>query len=281
MRPGLHVSIAGGWAAVGARAKSGGCLSLQVFSRSPRGGKAKPIEPAQVEAMWTTLRAEQIGPLVVHVPYYINLASPEADKHALAVEILAEELLRAAALGATGVITHFGDHRGAGADAGLKQVVAVVREALAESPGDVMLLLENAAGEGGECGTRFDELAAAIDALGADARVGVCVDTAHAFASGYDLRSSEAVAGTAGQLLRLFGRERLRCFHLNDSKTELGSGRDLHANIGRGEIGRTCFETLCQLPELADVPGILETPDKDAGAREADLALLRSWSLKG
>ncbi|MGE5561349.1 MAG: deoxyribonuclease IV [Chloroflexota bacterium] len=278
MKPGLHVSIAGGWAEVGTRAKDGHCRSLQVFSRSPRGGKAKPIDPAQVNEMWTTLRAENISPLVVHVPYFINLASPEDDKHAFAVELLAEELQRAEALGAMGVVTHFGDHRGSGEEAGLRRVVAAVRGALSASPGKAMVLLENAAGEGGECGTRFEELAAAIALLEGDPRVGVCFDTAHAFAAGYDLRTPDAAVRLVGQVQALVGPERLRCFHLNDSKTPLGSRRDLHANIGHGEIGNACFEALCRHSAWAELPGILETPDKDPGARAADLALLAAWS---
>lgn len=278
MRPGLHVSIAGGWAAVGERARNEGCRSLQVFSRSPRGGKAKPIDPTQVEALWTTLRGGGIGPLVVHVPYYVNLASPDDSIYAASVAVLTEELRRAEALGAAAVVTHFGDHRGQGEAAGLARVVSAVRAALDAAPGRTMLLLENAAGEGGECGTRFEELAAAIDRLGDDPRLGICLDTAHAFAAGYDLRRPEAVRDLIQELLRLFGQGRLRCLHLNDSKTALGARRDLHANIGDGEIGAACFETLCQLPELADLPGILETPDKSPGARAADLRQLLAWS---
>lgn len=278
MRPGLHVSIAGGWAAVGERARGEGCRALQVFSRSPRGGKAKPIDPTQVSALWTTLREGGIGPLVVHVPYFINLASPDEGIHAAAVELLAEELRRADALGAAAVVTHFGDHRGSGDAAGLSRVVSAVRAALDAAPGRAMLLLENAAGEGGECGTRFEELAAVIDQLGDDPRLGVCLDTAHAFAAGYDIRRPEAARDLVGELLRLFGRDRLRCLHLNDSKAPLGARRDLHANIGDGEIGAACFEALCQMPELADLPGILETPDRTPGARAADLRQLLAWS---
>lgn len=278
MRPGLHLSIAGGWAAVGARAHAAGCRSLQVFSRSPRGGKAKPIDPTQVEALWTTLRDGDIGPLVVHVPYYVNLASPDDRIHTASVAVLTEELRRAEALGAAAVVTHFGDHRGSGEVAGLRRVVDALRSALDAAPGRAMVLLENAAGEGGECGTGFEELAAAIELLDAHPRLGICLDTAHAFAAGYDLRRAEAVRGLVQDLLRLFGRDRLRCLHLNDSKVPLAGRRDQHANIGAGEIGAVCFETLCQLPELADVPGILETPEKSAGARAADLRQLLEWS---
>lgn len=228
--------------------------------------------------MWTTLRDAACGPMVVHVPYFINPATPEEDKHAFAIEILVEELARARALGALGIVTHFGDHRGSGAEAGRRQVIAAVRAALAQSEGPTRLLLENAAGEGGECGTRFEELAMVLDELRADPRVGVCIDTAHSFASGYDWRTAAGTEALVGELLRLFGPERLACFHLNDSKTVIGSGRDLHANIGRGEIGADCFRTLMTLPALAEVPGILETPDKDPGAREADLAALLTWS---
>lgn len=228
--------------------------------------------------MWTTLRAADCGPLVVHVPYFINPATPEDDKHAFAIEILTEEMTRAAALGAAGVVTHFGDHRGSGAEAGRGQVVRVIKAVLAATPGEVRLLLENAAGEGGECGTRFDEIAQVIADCGADPRIGVCIDTAHSFAAGYDWREPGQTREIVDSLLRLFGRERLACFHLNDSKTVLGSGRDLHANLGKGEIGADCFATLCSLPELVDVPGILETPDKDPGARAADLSALLAWS---
>lgn len=258
---GCHVSIAGSIAFAVERARERGCDTFQIFSRNPRGWKAKDLDPDSVDAFRTAMSASGLGPVVDHMPYLPNPASPDDEIYEKSVEALTRELQRCALLGIPYLVTHLGHHRGAGAEAGQKRVVAAVNRALADAgEGGVMLLLENTAGEKNSVGTTAADLSRILDGLDAAERVGICFDTCHAFAAGYDLRTAEGVDAVFGELEDLIGLARLRVVHLNDCKGALGSGLDRHEHIGLGSIGEEGFRHILRHPAVRGLPLICETP---------------------
>ena len=253
-----------------------GCQALQVFSRSPRGNAAKPIDPKDAAEMRRILNGAGIGPVLVHMPYFVNLAAAEEQVQAYSVEVLALDLERADQLGAPYVVTHAGQTKGDPGEARARAVRAIVA-AFSRTTAPTQLLLETTAG--GEIGGQFEDLAALLAALKAEGlgeRTGVCFDTCHVFASGYDLSTPAGVERVLSRFDRRVGLERIKAMHLNDAAKPLGSGTDRHANIGQGQIALETFGALLRNPMFEDVPGILETPDKDPAARERDLAALRA-----
>lgn len=274
MRFGAHLSIQGGWPQVAARATQLECEALQVFSRSPRGGKAKELDPGEVDD-FKRLRAEAgIAPVAIHVPYFVNLAAEVEDKWEYSVEVLAQDLRRGFQLGASLVVTHPG-HGGAERGGAVHRIAQAVDRALAGAPAGVMLLLENTCGQAGELGASFEELSRIAALVGDGPRLGFCFDTAHAFAAGHDLASSGGLQACLDDLERWVGLERLQLLHLNDAVHALGSRRDRHAPIGQGRIGLDGFRRLVNHPALARLAGVLETPvDTDAGYA-ADLRTLQ------
>jgi deoxyribonuclease-4 len=241
------------------RAREIGCQALQVFCGNPRAWRAPRLEPAFAAAFRSELAAAGIEPLIVHAMYLINLAAPNERLYAASREAMIAELQRAVELGARYYVVHTGHHMGSGARAGRQRVAGCVREALSAVPNAPMVLLENTAGGGSSLGTSFEELAAMIEEC-ADERVGVCLDTCHALAAGYEIRTRDGVAATLDELARTVGLERLRCLHVNDSKGELGSHRDRHEQIGRGCIGADGFRAFFSDQRLWNLPAILETP---------------------
>ena len=218
--------------------------------------------------------ASAIRYLVVHTMYLLNLASPDEALYERSVAGLIEEARRAATLGADALVTHLGAHVGGGADAGIDRIVGalcrlVESPAWNEAPG-LHLLLENTAGSGTTIGSTFDELAAIVAAVGGGTRLGLCLDSCHAFAAGHDLRTVDAVDGTLERFDRVVGLERLEMIHLNDSRFPIGSRRDRHAHIGRGEIGFEGIGALLRHPGLRGIPFLLETPKEIDGRPDAD-----------
>ncbi len=253
-----------------------GCQAFQVFSRSPRGNAPKPIDPKDAAEMRRILGGAGIGPVVVHMPYFVNLAAAEDQVRVYSVEVLALDLERADQLGAPYVVTHAGQTKGDPREARTNAVRAIVA-AFSRTTAPTQLLLETTAG--GEVGGQFEDLAALLAALVAEGlgeRMGVCFDTCHVFASGYDLATPRGLERVLGQFDQLVGLDRIKAMHLNDAAKPLGSGTDRHANIGQGLISIETFRALLLNPMFGDVPGILETPDKDPAARERDLAALRA-----
>ncbi|QUL99036.1 MAG: deoxyribonuclease IV [Candidatus Fermentithermobacillus carboniphilus] len=263
MRLGIHVSIQGGMVRMAETAVELGCETVQIFSRSPRGGKAKALDPHDVVRMREIFQRHDIYPLVVHVPYFLNLASSDHEKRAYSVEVMVEDLKRTETLGGRYLVTHIGhkdrDEVPDSPDA-LARVLESLEEILSRYSGPVKILLENTAGQGQEIGSRFESIAALLANL-PRARVGTCFDTCHAFAQGYDLSEPSAVEKVLKQFDAIIGLNTLGAIHLNDSKGDFGSRIDRHQHIGQGKIGLEGFRALINSPLLPpDIPGILETP---------------------
>lgn len=274
---GAHVKSSGGvWNAIANGAEIG-CEAVQFFAGSPRTWAPTVYKEADAARFREARAASPIRFVLIHTIYLINLASAKEDFYEKSVTSLGGALAAAEQLGADAIVTHIGSHQGAGFEAGLERVQAGLRRALAESEGSaVRLLLENTAGAGGTMGVDFEELGAIIAATGGDPRLGICLDTAHLFESGADIRTAAGLAETLARLDAACGRERLVALHLNDSKTALGSNRDRHENIGDGDLGDDGFRIIVNEPAFADLPGILEVPGLDGeGPDRENLARLR------
>ncbi len=262
---GAHIGIAGGWPEAVAQAREIGCDSMQVFSKSPRSWNGPPIPPDSATAFRAAVARRGIRRVLVHHGYLANLAHPRPDALRQSRAALDDELARAELLGADGLVLHPGAHLGSGPDAGIASIVASLNAAFDRSPGQVRVLLENAAGQGTTLGRSFDELARMIAGVREASRIGVCIDTCHLFASGLDFRSPEAYGERIDEIAGSIGLESVRAFHLNDAQAPLGSHRDRHANIGSGEIGADGFRGWVRDPRWAETPGVLETPLDDRG----------------
>jgi len=276
MKLGVHVSIAGGLLEAVARAQRLACTTMQIFSRSPRGGAA-PVRSAQDLASFDAARRKAgIEPLAVHAPYIINLASPQPQMWAQSFRLYREEYVRTAQLNADYLVTHVGSHRGDGEAEGIVRVAKAVTEALDSHHADVMILLENTAGSGQGLGFNFEQLAAIRNAVRAKARVGICLDTAHLFAAGFPIHTEEGLRQTLEAFDRAVGLAHLKLIHLNDSKVPFNSRVDRHWHIGAGHIGVEAFRRLINHPRLSELPFILETPKKTEQEDERNLTTVRS-----
>jgi deoxyribonuclease-4 len=270
---GAHVSIQGGIQKAPANAAQLGCDCFQIFSRSPRGGPAKELTPGIIRDFREACDRHGQKAWYIHTPYYINLASNDARLRNASIKVVREELDRGCAIGARAVMTHMGSSGDAPKAQGLKRAVRAVQRVLKGYKGAAQLLVEIAAGSGGIMGATFEELAEAVH--GTKGACGVCFDTQHAFASGYDLRSPRAVRNTLDQFDAVVGLEHLIVSHCNDSLTPLASRKDRHCHIGRGLIGRNGFRAIVREPRFRGIHLILET--KTEGV-PADLKLLRSFA---
>lgn len=280
---GAHVSTAGGVSKAFPRAVEIGCDALQIFVKNANAWRAKALEPAEIAA-FAAARAATPGfsgglpmPVVAHAGYLINLCSSKADVHAKSAEALIDELERCEALGVSGLVMHPGAHLGAGVEAGVDGVAAALDRVHAALPGvAVRVLLENTAGQGTVLGGPLAELAAIIARVDDPQRVGVCIDTCHAFAAGYAIDGAEGYAAFVDELEATVGLQRVAALHLNDSKFGCGQHKDRHANIGEGEIGAEAFARLLHDERWGSTPMLLETPlgdDEQGHAR--DLRRLR------
>ena len=254
------------------------CEAIQVFVKNASQWQGKPLTRDVVEKFRQAHALSDIGPLVAHATYLINLATNKPENLVKSREALSDELERCHRLGIGGLVVHPGAHLGAGIEAGLELIAASLREVLSALPNNkTRILLENTAGQGTLVGFRLEHLATIRDLTGQPSRVGICIDTCHAFAAGYPLHDPTGFAEFLDTITGLFGTAEPSCFHLNDSKYELGAKRDRHANLGQGEIPLEVFERLLHEPSLQQVPMILETPmgEESAGHRR-DLEILRS-----
>lgn len=274
---GSHMSISGGCDLALLRAAAIGMESCQIFTKSERQWVAKPLDPAVVERFHANRAETGIGYLVAHDSYLINLASPDDILWEKSQAAFLDELNRCDALGVPVLVTHPGSHVGSGIDAGVRRVAEAINRIHDLRPdGAAMTLLETTAGQGNTLGRTFEELRAIIDLVEDDARVGVCLDTCHIFAAGYDIRDDATYGATMGQFASILGFDRLKALHLNDSKFGLGERKDRHAHIGEGELGLEAFRLLVNDPRVAGLPGILETEKKEDGEDDRrNLATLR------
>ena len=275
---GSHMSASGGVDKALARGEAIPVDSLQLFSKNERQWIAKPLDPDVVDRFHAEVERTGITKLVVHDSYLINLASPKSDILEKSLPAFTDELQRCDALGVPHLVTHPGAHTGSGVEAGIARFAQSLNEIFDAMPNNPTLtLLETTAGQGTTLGRSFEEIAAIIDLVEHKARVGVCLDTCHIFAAGYDYRTPELYAATMAQFDAAIGLERLKVIHLNDSKNPLGSNKDRHDHIGAGEIGLEGFRQFVNDPRLAGLPGILETEKDDAGENDRrNLATLRS-----
>lgn len=267
---GLHVSIAGSLDLAFDRALEVGANTFQIFTRNPNQWKFKPVPPGSVEAFLEKRKESGFRRIVAHMPYLPNLASSEKSTMRISRYSLAEEVKRCDELGVDYLVVHLGSHLGKGTAVGVANVAGACAEALAGSRGRTTILLENMAGQKNSVGARFEELRAILDKVGNVDRMGVCVDSCHAFAAGFDLTEEEAVKRTMGLFDEVVGMDRLKVLHLNDSKGALGSRLDRHENVGKGKIGRKGLRALLHHPGILDRPIIMETPYEDErGMRES------------
>jgi len=261
MRVGLHVSISGSLGAAVDNAVERGCTAFQIFTRSPRMWVAKDIaknDAAEFREKFASSRIERLA-TVAHMPYLPNLASPNVETHKRSVSVLIKEVERCGQLGIPYLVAHLGSHMGQGEQKGIRQIVKAFSEAVSVK-NDVVILLENTAGQKNSVGSDFTQWEEIFSQLKQKERFGVCFDTCHAFAYGYDLRTEKDVAETFKKFDETVGFENLKILHLNDSKGEIGSNLDRHEHIGLGKIGESGMAAVIKLINKKNIPIILETP---------------------
>ena len=263
MRLGCHVSISGKIFKSIDRALALGCTAMQIFSRNPRGWSSSPLLEDDVTLFRERLEESGIDPLVVHTQYLINLASPDDELYEKSIDSFRNDLRRAGKLGAAYLVTHLGSPKNMDSDYGIERVTSALNRILErETPEHTKILLENTAGSGSCIGSVLGQIRDIIDAVKEKDLLGLCYDTCHGFASGYDMRESVSLNGLIRDIDGVVGLNRLLLVHLNDSKGDLGSGIDRHEHIGKGKIGMKGFELFINHPSLREIPMILETPKK-------------------
>ena len=259
---GAHVSPAGGPAKAVERGAERGCDAIQIFNQNPRAWKPTAYSDEAIAAYEAAIAASPVQALVIHAVYLLNAASEDEEIRAKTLTSLIASLRAGQRLGAVGVVLHPGSAKTGEVEPAVGRAGAVIREALAESEG-CPLHLENTAGAGGTLGRSFGELASLLEAGGGGERLGVCLDSCHLYASGYDVRTAEGLTQVLDDFDAEVGLGRLHSLHLNDSQVGLGSNRDRHAVVGQGELGDDGCAVFLSEPRFADLPCILETPDPD------------------
>jgi deoxyribonuclease-4 len=273
---GSHQSIAGGVEKSLARGQQDGCDTIQIFVKTPNRWVSKPFERENISAFKEAVAEIDIWPVFAHALYLINLATPDDALWQKSVDALVDDLERCEQLGLPGLVIHPGSHMNSGEEAGLARISSALDEVHARLPGyGVQVWLETTAGQGAHLGHTFAQLRAMVDGVKAPERLGICFDTAHAFAAGYELRTREGYETTWAEFDGTLGLEQLRAMHLNDSKRELGSRVDRHEQIGQGLLGLEPFRFLVNDPRFRGIPMTLELEPEGDTIRE-NLAVLRS-----
>jgi len=274
---GAHMSIAGGYHKAVEAAVGVGCDCLQLFTKNNNQWQSKPISPEAAEQFRDAMKASKITHPLVHDSYLINLASPDPDLWRKSIGAFAEELQRADVLGIPYVVAHPGAYTTGSEKQGLRRIVwALDRVHAMTDPGGAQCLLETTAGQGTALGWKFEHLAAILDGVKEPDRLGVCFDTCHVFAAGYPLTRQKEYRATMRALDRTVGLRRVRAFHLNDSRRELGSRVDRHAHIGRGQMGIEPFRHLLADRRFRRIPMYLETPKGKEDGEDLDVVNLRT-----
>lgn len=262
MRFGFHIWIGEGFSKVPELARKRRARTIQFFSRNPRAWALSLIPEEEVKKFREGVEALDIKPLFLHMPYLPNLASSKEDFYIKSIDALSKELERAEILGAQFLITHMGSRREASEQESIERLIKAINYSLDRVRNKVTVVVENTAGQGTQIGYKFSQIKTVIDGVENRERIGVCLDTAHAFQSGYDLSQRDGLERTLEEFERLIGLDKLKLLHLNDSKTPLGSRVDRHWHIGEGYIGSEGFKNIVNHPKLFHFPGIMETPHK-------------------
>ena len=271
---GAHVSPAGGLPKAIERGVERGARAIQIFNQSPRMWKPTTYREEDIAAFREAMANSPIDAVLIHAVYLLNCASDDPDIRAKSLTSLTHSLRVGKAIGASGVVLHPGSAKTGDVGEAIARAGETIAEALQESE-DCELHLENTAGTGGTLGRSFDELAALLEASGGSKRLGVCLDSCHLLASGYDIRTAKGMSSTLSEATRKLGRGQVRSLHLNDSQTPLGSNRDRHANLGAGELGEQGCMAFLSAPGLQKLPCVLETPGENRegpGREEIELA---------
>ncbi|MBI4634381.1 MAG: deoxyribonuclease IV [Deltaproteobacteria bacterium] len=276
MRIGFHVSIAGGFSRSVERAFGLGCTCMQIFSRNPRGWTAKPLDPDDIAGFKTLRKKRDIAPVFVHTNYLINLASPRDDLFEKSIEHFIVDLERAERLGAEYLVIHLGSASGRDAEWMIGRVSQALNEAMQLHPPQAVILLENTAGEAGDVGYALEQIGEVISRLGDSVRIGICYDTCHGFAAGYDVRTKKDVNALVKKIEATVGLERLKGMHVNDCLLEFRSHRDRHWHIGEGKIGLGAFKVLLNHPVFREIPMIMETPKKTEADDPRNMEVVKS-----
>ena len=269
---GCHLSSSGGFAAMGRTALAIGANTFQFFTRNPRGGQAKAIDPADAQALAEMQRSGVIGPIVAHAPYTINPCAAVPKTLDFARQTMRDDLARMEYLPGNFYNFHPGSHVGQGTEVGIRLIAETLDLAMTQEQ-STTVLLETMAGKGTEIGGRFSELRAVIDRCRLPEKLGVCLDTCHVHDAGYDIVSQ--FEDVLAEFDRVLGLSRLRAIHLNDSKNPIGARKDRHECIGRGELGLEALERVLRFAAARDLPVVLETPN-DLTGYAAEIALLRN-----
>jgi deoxyribonuclease-4 len=278
---GAHVSPAGGPANAVKRGEERACRSIQIFNQSPRAWRARVYSDEEVEAFHAAMQDSNVEALVIHAVYLLNCASEDPELREKSLEALKVALHSGEQLGAVGVVLHPGSALKSPPEEAIERAGKVLKEALAET-GKCALLLEDTAGAGGTLGRSFEELALLIEKAGGQKRLGVCLDSCHLFASGYDVRSAEALGKVIDEFDSVVGCDRLGALHINDSMTELGSNRDRHAPIGEGEIGVEGMIAFLSEPRFEGLPVIFEGPGREGkNVEPVDVAYMHDLRSRG
>jgi deoxyribonuclease-4 len=273
---GAHISISGGVELAPLRGRDVGCACIQIFTKSNMQWAARPLGEKEIAAFKLNCAETGIAPVVAHNSYLINLGAPDAALAKKSADSFLMELERCRALGLPAIIAHPGSHTGAGEAEGLRRIRSAVDELLDRTAGShVHLLLETTAGQGSNLGYRFEQLAEMMEGVKQTSRVGVCLDTCHVFAAGYDIRTEDGYRRTMEEFDKTIGLKKLQAFHINDSKGELGSKLDRHEHIGHGRLGQEPFRLLLRDQRFAAIPKVLETPKGMKGKLEWDVINLR------
>ena len=264
MQIGAHVSISGSLDIAIDNAVERECNAFQIFTRNPRSWFAKDLDPVEVKKFKEKLQKSKIDRMATcaHMPYLPNLSSPDDDGYQKSIKSMTQEVERCHKLGIPYLVTHLGSHKGSGEENGMRRLVSALNK-VAETKADVMILLENTAGQKNSVGSDFTQLGEIFSKCKPSKKFGICLDTCHAFVAGYDLRKKEDVVKAIKKFDDSIGLENLKILHLNDSKGELNSNRDRHDHIGLGEIGKEGLGEIVKIMNKNNIPIVLETPIDD------------------
>lgn len=268
---GCHLSFSGGYEAMGKEALSIDANTFQFFTRSPRGGKAKPLNHEDIEKLLKLMATHNFDHILAHAPYTMNPCSDKDYTRAYAQELMEDDLHRMSFIPNSLYNFHPGSHVGQGVEKGIEMIIEMLNKVLSEDQ-ETIVLLETMAGKGTEIGRNFDELKAIIDGVKLKDKIGVCWDTCHLYDAGYDLVND--LEGVINEFDEKIGLDKLHAIHINDSKNHFKSHKDRHELIGKGSIGLELFEKLINHPKLSHLPFYLETPNDVAGYKE-EIAMLR------